>query len=84
MPSVTTKFGKATWTVTSKDKKKVLSLKSGKVQVKKGKRDEYRAQAAARGLSLNAYIIALLEADKAQVKAASSLPDAPEGTDNAP
>ena len=54
------------------------------VQVKKGKRDEYRAQAAARGLSLNAYIIALLEADKAQVKAASSLPDAPEGTDNAP
>ena len=32
--------------------------------VPKGKRDEYKAQAAAHGLSLNAYIISLLEADK--------------------
>lgn len=35
------------------------------VQVKKGQREIYKAQAAARGLSLNAYIISLLEADRA-------------------
>ena len=32
--------------------------------VPKGKRDEYKALAAAHGLSLNAYIISLLEADR--------------------
>lgn len=36
LPKVTTKFGKAKWKVTAKDKKGVLSLKNGKVQVKKG------------------------------------------------
>ena len=35
LPKVTTRFGKAAWKVTSKDKKKVLTLKNGKVQVKK-------------------------------------------------
>ena len=34
------------------------------LQLKKGMKEVYRAQAAARGLSLNAYIIGLLEADK--------------------
>lgn len=33
--------------------------------LKKGQREIYKAQAAARGLSLNAYIISLLEADRA-------------------
>lgn len=33
--------------------------------VPKGDRDKYKAQAAARGLSLNAYIISLLEQDAA-------------------
>ena len=36
LPKVTTKFGKAKWKVVGKDKKGVLSLKSGKVVVKKG------------------------------------------------
>ena len=36
LPKVTTKFGTAKWSVATKDKKKVLSLKSGKVLVKKG------------------------------------------------
>lgn len=36
LPKVTAKFGKAAWAVTAKDKKKVLSLKSGKIWVKKG------------------------------------------------
>lgn len=36
LPKVTTKFGKAKWKVTAKDKKKVLNLKNGKVQVKRG------------------------------------------------
>ena len=34
------------------------------LQLKKGKKEEYRAQAEAHGLSLNAYIISLLEKDK--------------------
>lgn len=37
-----------------------------KVRVPAGKKAEYKAQADAHGLSLNAYIIKLLEADKAQ------------------
>ena len=39
------------------------------LQLKKGMKEEYRAQAAAHGLSLNAYIISLLEADRAAAKA---------------
>lgn len=34
------------------------------LQVPKGQRDIYKAQAAAHGLSLNAYIISLLESDR--------------------
>ncbi|MFR1051951.1 MAG: antitoxin [Lachnospirales bacterium] len=34
------------------------------LQLRKGKKDEYRAQAEAHGMSLNAYIISLLEKDK--------------------
>ena len=37
-----------------------------KVRVPAGKKEEYKAQAAAKGLSLNAYIIKLLESDKPQ------------------
>lgn len=37
-----------------------------KIHVPLGKKAEYKAQADAHGLSLNAYIIKLLEADKAQ------------------
>ena len=36
LPKVTTVFGKAKWQVTKADAKKVLTLKSGKVRVKKG------------------------------------------------
>jgi hypothetical protein len=36
LPTATAKFGKATWKVATADSKKVLSLKSGKVVVKKG------------------------------------------------
>ena len=36
LPKVKTDFGTATWKVTTKDKKKVLSLSGGKVKVKKG------------------------------------------------
>lgn len=35
-----------------------------KVRVPKGKREEYRTQAEAKGKSLNQYIIDLIEADK--------------------
>lgn len=37
------------------------------LSVKKGQRDKYKAQAAAHGLSLNAYIISLLEKDSSSV-----------------
>lgn len=36
------------------------------LDLKKEKKDEYRAQAEAHGMSLNAYIISLLEKDRAQ------------------
>lgn len=36
LPKVKATFGKATWKVAAKDKKKVLSLKNGKVMVKRG------------------------------------------------
>ena len=39
------------------------------LQLKKGKKEEYRAQAAAHGMSLNAYIISLLDADAHAVAA---------------
>lgn len=47
---------------------KYLSEKTDdiRVRVPKGKKDEYKAQAEARGLSLNAYIIKLIDADKQQ------------------
>ena len=35
-----------------------------KIVVPKGKREEYKAQAEAHGMSLNAYIVKLLETDK--------------------
>ncbi len=35
-----------------------------KIRVPKGKKDEYKAQAQEHGLSLNAYIVKLLEQDK--------------------
>ena len=42
LPAVETTFGKAKWKVSKKDKKRVLSLKGGKVKVKKGaKRGTY-------------------------------------------
>ena len=44
-------------------------------QFPKGKREEYKAQAAAHGMSLNAYIISLLEADKDAPSADAGTPD---------
>lgn len=38
------------------------------LDLKKEKKEEYKAQAAARGMSLNAYIISLLEKDKEETK----------------
>lgn len=45
---------------------KYLSEKTDSIQIRvpKGKKSEYKEQAAAHGLSLNAYIIRLLDADK--------------------
>ena len=40
------------------------------LQLKRGMKEEYREQAAAHGMSLNAYIVSLLEADKAIAKPA--------------
>lgn len=40
------------------------------LDLKKEKKEEYRAQAASHGMSLNAYIISLLEKDKADITAA--------------
>lgn len=37
-----------------------------KIRVPAGKKAEYKAQAEAHGLSLNAYVVKLLEADKQQ------------------
>lgn len=34
-----------------------------KIRVPKGKKDEYKAHAQSKGMSLNAYIISLIEAD---------------------
>lgn len=38
------------------------------LDLKKEKKEEYKAQAAAHGMSLNAYIISLLEKDKEETK----------------
>ena len=46
--------------------KHLANLDEFKVRVPKGKKEEYKAQAAEHGLSLNAYIVQLLEADKQQ------------------
>lgn len=47
---------------------KYLADKTESIQIRvpKGKKEEYKAQAAENGLSLNAYIVQLLEADKRQ------------------
>ncbi len=47
---------------------KYLSEKTDdiRIRVPKGKKSEYKAQAEAHGLSLNAYVIQLLESDKQQ------------------
>lgn len=37
-----------------------------RIHVPKGKKAEYKAQAEAHGLSLNAYVVKLLEADRQQ------------------
>lgn len=52
------------------DKYRAKTYDVMQVKVKKGQRDEYKAQAAAHGMSLNAYIISLLEADRAIAKPA--------------
>lgn len=44
-------------------KYKKANLERINFDVKIGKRDEYRAQATKRGMSLQAYIISLIEAD---------------------
>ncbi len=38
-----------------------------KIRVAKGKRDEYKAQAEILGMSLNAYVIYLIEKDKERI-----------------
>lgn len=38
------------------------------LDLKKEKKEEYKAQAAAHGMSLNAYIISLLEKDKEETE----------------
>lgn len=48
--------------------KKYLAEKTDdiRVRVPKGKKEEYKALAASKGLSLNAYIIKLIEQDKTE------------------
>lgn len=46
--------------------KHLANLDEFKVRIPKGKKAEYKAQAEAHGLSLNAYVVKLLEADKQQ------------------
>lgn len=50
--------------IRAKSKYRAKAYDVMQIQVKKGQRDVYKAQAAARGLSLNAYIVGLLEADR--------------------
>lgn len=51
------------------------------LQIPKGQREVYRAQAAAHGLSLNAYIISLLEADRQGGSAPPALDDDQRGAE---
>ncbi len=46
--------------------KHLANLDEFKVRIPKGKKAVYKAQAEAHGLSLNAYVVKLLEADKQQ------------------
>ena len=48
---------------TAKYKKKV-GLQQLKIELPNGKRDEYKAKAARKGMSLTAYIVHLIENDK--------------------
>lgn len=41
------------------------------IQLKKGMKEEYRAQAEQKGMSLNAYIVSLLEKDKEEIQCQS-------------
>ena len=47
----------------SKNKWNAQNYDQLRVVVKKGKKDEYKSHAQSKGLSLNAYIISLIEAD---------------------
>lgn len=47
----------------SKNKWNAQNYDQLRVVVKKGKKDEYKAHAKSKGMSLNAYIIGLIEAD---------------------
>lgn len=55
-------YSKAQMTATNKYRAKAYDVMQ--VTVPKGQREEYKAQAAAHGMSLNAYIVSLLEKDK--------------------
>ena len=46
--------------------KHLANLDEFKIGVPKGKKAEYKEQAEERGLSLNAYVVKLLEADRQQ------------------
>jgi len=60
-------YSKAQMNATNKYRAKAYDVMQ--ITVPKGMRDEYKAQAAAHGMSLNAYIISLLEADRGAVVA---------------
>ena len=55
-------YSKAQMNATNKYRAKAYDVMQ--VTVPKGQRDAYKAQAAAHGMSLNAYIVSLLEKDK--------------------
>ena len=69
LPKVTTKFGKAKWKVVTKDPRGVLSLKSGKVKVKKGaKRRTYKIELKATVKKTSSYKGASTEVVTVRVK----------------
>ena len=51
--------------IRAKSKYRAKAYDQINLQIPKGQREVYKAQAAAHGLSLNAYIISLLDADAA-------------------
>ena len=55
-------YSKAQMNATNKYRAKAYDVMQ--ITVPKGQRDIYKAQAAAHGMSLNAYIVSLLEKDK--------------------